>query len=99
MGIIAARALARAVRAVVPSSSPLYSRLPFREAGEDGPLLAQDPSHGESYELEEKAVKPGQRAARVLPFRRIWTKNVLCTLLAQAFFDFQMGYEPGRVVI
>jgi hypothetical protein len=43
----------------------------------------------ESYELEEKA-KP-VRVKRGLPFRRIWTKNVLCTLGAQAFFDFQMG--------
>ncbi|KAJ6191111.1 hypothetical protein N7519_001132 [Penicillium mononematosum] len=59
-----------------------------RDYDEDGPLLDQDRS--ESYELEEKAHKP-VRLQRVLPFRKIWTKNVLCTLGAQAFFDFQMG--------
>lgn len=78
------------MKAVVPSSSPLYSRLPFSDYDEEGPLLSRPNDPTESYELEEKAAKP-TRHARVLPFRRIWTKNVLCTLLAQAFFDFQMG--------
>ncbi|KAL2820587.1 ASST-domain-containing protein [Aspergillus granulosus] len=87
LGVFTKRLIARAVRVVVPSSSPLYSRLPFTDYEESGPLLNRQP---ESYELEEKAAKPG-RHARVLPFRRIWTKNVWCTLLAQAFFDFQMG--------
>jgi hypothetical protein len=82
------RLVSRGVKAVIPSSSPLYSRLSFADYDESGPLLSRQ---NESYELEEKAAKPG-RHARVLPFRRIWTKNVLSTLLAQAFFDFQMGY-------
>ncbi|KAI9367262.1 major facilitator superfamily domain-containing protein [Aspergillus egyptiacus] len=86
LGTFSLRLAARMVRAVVPSSSPLYSRLPFADYDESGPLL----SRAETYELEEKATKPG-RHARTLPFRQIWTKNVLCTLLAQAFFDFQMG--------
>lgn len=80
----------RGVRRVLGTSSPLYSKLPFRDFEEDGPLLARDLDRSEGYELEEKATRP-MRAKRVLPFQRIWTKNVLCTLLAQAFFDFQMG--------
>lgn len=80
---------ARVMKGVVPSSSPLYSRIPFRDYDEEGPLLRRQVDPTESYEMEEKAAKP--RPVRILPFRRIWTKNVLCTLLAQAFFDFQMG--------
>lgn len=89
LGSFAMKFLARGVKKVVGTSSPLYSRLPFRDYEEDGPLLAGQVDRAESYELEEKA-KP-MRVKRVLSFRRIWTKNVLCTLLAQAFFDFQMG--------
>ncbi|CAG8893538.1 unnamed protein product [Penicillium egyptiacum] len=88
LGAYAKKIFARGVKTVVPPSSSLYTRLPLRDYEEDGPLLDQDRS--ESYELEEKAHKP-VRLQRVLPFRRIWTKNVLCTLGAQAFFDFQMG--------
>ena len=83
------RIFARGIRAVVPSSSPLYHRLPFADYDEEGPLLNRRDA-AESYEMEEKATK-STRQSRTLPFRRIWTKNVLCTLLAQAFFDFQMG--------
>ncbi|KAL4996602.1 ASST-domain-containing protein [Aspergillus recurvatus] len=87
LGTFFLRLIARGVKALVPSSSPLYSRLPFADYEESGPLLGRV---SETYELEEKTTK-ASRHARVLPFRRIWTKNVLCTLLAQAFFDFQMG--------
>ncbi|KAB8265283.1 MFS general substrate transporter [Aspergillus pseudonomiae] len=90
LGVFTARIFARGIRAVVPSSSPLYQRLPFADYDEDGPLLSHHRDPTESYELEEKAAKP-LRHKRSLPFRRLWTKNVLCTLLAQAFFDFQMG--------
>ncbi|KAF7588532.1 hypothetical protein BBP40_005559 [Aspergillus hancockii] len=89
LGVFTMRIFARGVRALVPSSSPLYQRLPFADYDEEGPLLSQHRLN-ESYELEEKAAKP-MRHKRSLPFRRLWTKNVLCTLLAQAFFDFQMG--------
>ncbi|KAJ5466074.1 hypothetical protein N7530_009861 [Penicillium desertorum] len=88
LGAFAKKIFARGVKTVVPPSSSLYTRIPLRDYDEDGPLLDQDRS--ESYELEEKAHKP-VRLQRVLPFRKIWTKNVLCTLGAQAFFDFQMG--------
>ncbi|PWY94717.1 MFS general substrate transporter [Aspergillus sclerotioniger CBS 115572] len=89
LGVFSMRILARGIRAVVPSSSPLYHRLPFADYDEEGPLLNRR-DIAESYEMEEKATK-STRQSRTLPFRRIWTKNVLCTLLAQAFFDFQMG--------
>lgn len=83
------RLFSRVLKVIVPSSSPLYSRLSFRDYDEE-PLLNRGMEPAESYEMEEKATKPA-RHARILPFRRLWTKNVLCTLLAQAFFDFQMG--------
>ncbi|KAJ9204461.1 hypothetical protein DTO021D3_8509 [Paecilomyces variotii] len=89
LGAFAVKLFFRGVRTVVPRSSRWYSKLPFQEHEEEG-LLAREPvDRTESYEMEEKG-KPA-RPARVLAFRRIWTKNVLCTLLAQAFFDFQMG--------
>lgn len=50
---------------------------------------------------EELAIRDPQRAAKVsrpipvirsrLPFRRMWTKNVIFVLLTTAIFDFQMG--------
>lgn len=76
------------LRNVIPPSSYLYNKLPFQNPDEDG--LLDDDAHSESYELEEKASYPA-KPQRSLPFRRIWIPNVLCTLLAQAFFDFQMG--------
>lgn len=90
LGSFALKYLARTVRGLFGNTSPLYSKLPFRDFDEDGPLLGPDLDRSESYELEEKASKP-IRMKRVLPFGRIWTKNVWCTLIAQAFFDFQMG--------
>lgn len=78
------------MKTVLPPSSSLSMRIPFHDHNEDGPLLGRQIDRTESYELEEKASKP-VRLQRVLPFHRIWTKNVWCTLLAQAFFDFQMG--------
>ncbi|KAJ5490925.1 hypothetical protein N7539_002492 [Penicillium diatomitis] len=90
LGSAALKLLARSVRTVLGKSSPLYSRLPLHEYDEDGPLLGRHTDRSESYEMEEKASRPGS-VKRTLPFRRIWTKNVLCTLVAQAFFDFQMG--------
>ncbi|KAB8237322.1 MFS general substrate transporter [Aspergillus alliaceus] len=90
LGLFTARIFARGIRAVIPSSSPLYQRLPFADYDEEGPLLSHHHDPTESYELEEKAAKP-LRYKQILPFHRLWTKNVLCTLLAQAFFDFQMG--------
>lgn len=89
LGTFAMRIFSRVLKTVIPSSSPIYSRIPFRDYDESGPLLSRAMEPAESFEMEEKAAKP--RRARILPFRRIWTKNVICTLTAQAFFDFQMG--------
>lgn len=63
-----------------------YSALAVHD--EDGALL--DPSK-EGYDDTEPSKARSKRVVRVLPFHRLWTKNVLFTLLAQAFFDFQMG--------
>ncbi|OTA62875.1 MFS general substrate transporter [Hypoxylon sp. EC38] len=31
------------------------------------------------------------RSGRTLPFRRVWTRNVIFTLITEAFYDFQLG--------
>ncbi|PGH07120.1 hypothetical protein GX51_01907 [Blastomyces parvus] len=71
-------------------ASHRYSRPAFQDS-EGSQQLLENPTEGShEYELEERASKARQPSP-VLPFHRIWTSNVLCTLLAQAFFDFQMG--------
>ncbi|KLJ09352.1 hypothetical protein EMPG_15215 [Blastomyces silverae] len=67
-----------------------YSRPAFQESEGSEQLLEVSTESPHEYELEERVSKARQ-PRRILPFRRIWTSNVLCTLLAQAFFDFQMG--------
>jgi hypothetical protein len=69
-------------------STAQYSSIPLRDGDdEDGPLLpAQKDAENE---LEQGNVP--KKPSLVLPFRRVWTKNVIFTLTAQAFFDFQMG--------
>lgn len=42
----------------------------------------------ETVSEKDPSAKPPQR----LPFHRIWTSNVLFTLLSIAIFDFHMGY-------
>ncbi|CAN8105537.1 unnamed protein product [Discula destructiva] len=48
-------------------------------------------------QLMEKTDKPlpalpgQQKKKAVLPFRRLWTKNVIFTLLSQALYDFHLG--------
>lgn len=45
--------------------------------------------------LDEKSENPQPvtepKKRKVLPFSRLWTKNVICTLLSQAFYDFHLG--------
>lgn len=46
--------------------------------------------------FEEKSENPQPtitepKKRKVLPFSRLWTKNVICTLLSQAFYDFHLG--------
>lgn len=42
---------------------------------------------------------PHSRPVQRLPFRRIWTSNVLWTLLSVAIFDFHMGAFSGLWII
>lgn len=70
-------------------STARYTSVPVREEDdEDGPLL----NGQEDVENHPAEANLSKKPSPVLPFRRIWTKNVLFTLLAEAFFDFQMGY-------
>ena len=46
------RLFSRGLKTVVPSSSPLYSRIPFRDYDEEGPLLNRSLDRTESYEME-----------------------------------------------
>lgn len=57
-----------------------FARLPTKDAFEDQPFVAK----------EIKAQVP-EKPAKVLPFRRIWTRNVVLTLVAGAFYDFHLG--------
>lgn len=66
--VVTRRLFARFVRALIPSSSPLYQSLPFTDYDEEGPLLQHSP--GELYELEGREAKPVRRS-RMLPFRRL----------------------------
>lgn len=49
----------------------------------------------ESMQLDEKKATPaaqnGGKKKKTLPFSRLWTKNVIFTLLSQALYDFHLG--------
>ncbi|KPM37167.1 hypothetical protein AK830_g9380 [Neonectria ditissima] len=53
---------------------------------------AQVPLWEQTESATEKAAaaKPGKKVGR-LPFSRIWTRNVVFTLVNSAFYDFQLG--------
>lgn len=81
--------LQRALGSTNTPSPQQYTSIPIHNPDdEEGPLLNQQGEEG-GVDLEDSPVP--EKSRRILPFRRIWTKNVLCTLCAQAFFDFQMG--------
>ncbi|OJD18963.1 hypothetical protein AJ78_01075 [Emergomyces pasteurianus Ep9510] len=82
--------ISQALSFISSRSSHGYSRPAFQDAEDSENLLEVSAENPHNYELEGRVTKIRQ-PKRVLPFRRIWTPNVLCTLLAQAFFDFQMG--------
>lgn len=67
-----------------------YSRPAFQGSESSEDLLEVSVENPHKYELEGGASKAHQ-PTRVLPFRRIWTSNVLRTLLAQAFLIFRWG--------
>lgn len=86
--------LARILGSSSSRSHSQYSALAAHD--EDGALL--DPSK-DGYNDTEHSKARSRRVVRVLPFHRLWTKNVLFTLLAQAFFDFQMGSVAEFVLL
>ncbi|KAH9825945.1 MFS general substrate transporter [Teratosphaeria destructans] len=62
------------------------------ETQRQGLLSGQERSSVEMDRLATSGEKAGEsRAVQRLPFRRIWTSNVLWTLLSIAIFDFHMG--------
>ena len=90
LGASVMKLFGRGMELIIPRPSRhSYTKLSFADSEDEG-LLKSQPEIVESYELEARAGKP-RRPLRLLPFHRIWTKNVLCTIPAQAFFDFQMG--------
>jgi MFS family permease len=89
LGASVVKLFGRGMELITPRPLHSYTKLSFADSEDEG-LLKSQPEIVESYELEARAGKP-RRPLRLLPFHRIWTKNVLCTLIAQAFFDFQMG--------
>lgn len=87
LGAYVVKLFGRGMEFIIPRPLHSYTNLSLQDSEDEGLLLKV---RSESYELEDRAGKP-RRPRPLLPFHRIWTKNVLCTLLAQAFFDFQMG--------
>ncbi|KAF2773296.1 MFS general substrate transporter [Teratosphaeria nubilosa] len=62
------------------------------ETQRQGLLNGQERSSVEMDRLASSGGKAGEsRPVQRLPFRRIWTSNVLWTLLSIAIFDFHMG--------
>ncbi|KAH6645089.1 major facilitator superfamily domain-containing protein [Truncatella angustata] len=58
-----------------------YSQIGRRDESQDG-----------SVDLEEKSYTVSvSEKPRVLPFNRIWTRNVILTLVTGAFYDFHLG--------
>ncbi|KAH6717415.1 major facilitator superfamily domain-containing protein [Leptodontidium sp. MPI-SDFR-AT-0119] len=54
-------------------------------------LLASDALDTAMENTEIEKSKSNGGPARRLPFSRIWTRNVIFTLISGAFFDFQLG--------
>ncbi|KAI1760226.1 MFS general substrate transporter [Hypoxylon sp. FL1150] len=51
--------------------------------------MREDELHDEEPPI--LSTKKPKEAKRTLPFRRVWTRNVVFTLITEAFFDFQLG--------
>lgn len=69
-----------------PTAEDGYSKLQTWDSP-DG--LAEDRETIE--ESSTPAVQQPQLTRRTLPFRRVWTRNVIFTLITEAFYDFQLG--------
>lgn len=63
--------------------------LNFSPKDETGTSPPGTPAHGVIMSAKDIYMRPS--AQQTLPFRRMWTKNVVLVLLATAIFDFQMG--------
>lgn len=63
----------------------IKSQAGWTPLNQDVPLEEHKPAESSASAPLELVVKG------VLPFRRIWTRNVIFTLAAGAFFDFQLG--------
>ena len=80
-------------------SSQKYSRLsttdePYPAHGEQRDSLLNNPDNNDDIEDNPKAVpasRPKPKKYKKLPFRRIWTPNVLFTLLAHFTTAFHVG--------
>jgi len=59
-------------------------------SGREGSSIEMD-RMGDNMDLMDSNEKGQQRPPQRLPFRRVWTSNVLWTLVSIAIFDFHMG--------
>ncbi|KAJ3579082.1 hypothetical protein NPX13_g1483 [Xylaria arbuscula] len=55
------------------------------------PLEEQDTPEYERIQLDEKAPTKLPCSEYKLPFHRIWTRNVILTMISLAFFEFHLG--------
>lgn len=59
-----------------------YTRLSARD---------EDPVPMDTLTDKSEPIKPAPKQIRRLPFLRLWTRNVIFTLITSAFYDFQLG--------
>ncbi|VUC26224.1 unnamed protein product [Clonostachys rosea] len=64
-----------------------YSQITYDWQDTSVQMSTMEPDH--QKELLEKTVRVQEN--RVLPFARLWTRNVVFTLLTGAFYDFHLG--------
>ncbi|KAI1804012.1 MFS general substrate transporter [Daldinia bambusicola] len=69
----------------LPGESGYYKLQPWRVP--DGPAEYME----ENDEQPIHEISEPKRKGRTLPFRRVWTRNVIFTLITEAFYDFQLG--------
>lgn len=53
----------------------------------DSDNIPFDMTENSSHTKQEPSI-----ATPILSFKRIWTRNVIFTLITEAFFDFHLGY-------
>lgn len=65
----------------------------FRQSVYQGysPIHKREVSSDEALGEKSNTAVPLLGTLKVLPFRRIWTRNVIMTLVTGAFFDFHLG--------